>query len=130
MQQFDFGVENVYSVFFLNEQNGWLGLSGAKIAHTSNGGLNWIIQQPNNMISNNITDIFMVNDTGLAGTGWFQRIFKTVNGGVNWGYQIDSAGSVRISVLNSMLAWSGYLGTGFVSHTFNGGGPIFYVGFT
>jgi hypothetical protein len=29
-----------------------------------------------------------------------------------------------------MLAWSGYLGTGFVSHTSNGGGPIFYVGFT
>ncbi|HWA05058.1 MAG TPA: T9SS type A sorting domain-containing protein, partial [Ignavibacteria bacterium] len=125
VQIYDFATEEIYSMYFIDEQTGWTALSGAKIGKTTNGGLNWLIQQPNVMISNNTTDIFIVNDTGFAGTGWFQRVFKTVNSGLNWGYQIDSAGSYRISVINSNLAWSGSIS---ISRTTNGGGPITYVG--
>lgn len=127
VQVHDFATERVYGVFFLNEQTGWVGLSGAKIGKTTNGGLNWTIQQPNNMISNNTTDVYMLNDTGWAGTGWLYKIFKTINGGLNWGYQSDTSGSIRISVIDSKLAWSGSIG---IAKTTNGGGPIFYLGFT
>jgi len=127
VQIYDFATESIYSMYFINEQTGWTALSGAKIGKTTNGGLNWLIQQPNTMISNRTTDIFIINDTGFAGTSWFQRIFKTVNAGLNWGYQIDSAGSNRISAINSNLAWSGSVG---IARTTNGGGPIFYLGFT
>jgi photosystem II stability/assembly factor-like uncharacterized protein len=124
---YDFASESIYSMYFIDEQTGWAALSSAKIGKTTNGGLNWIIQQPNPLISNNTTDIYMVNDTGWAGTSWFYKIFKTTNAGSNWGYQTDTSGSIRISVINSNLAWSGNLG---ISKTSNGGGPIFYLGFT
>jgi len=125
VQIYDFGVEKIYSMYFIDEQKGWSALSGAKIGMTTNGGLNWLIQQPNTMISNRTTDIFIVNDTGYAGTSWFQNIFVTTNSGISWGYQVDSAGSVRIAVINSRLAWSGDFG---IAKTINGGGPITYVG--
>jgi photosystem II stability/assembly factor-like uncharacterized protein len=126
VQIYDFATESIYSMYFINEQTGWAALSGAKIGKTTNGGLNWIIQKPS-VTSDNTTDIYMVNDTGWAGTGLFYKVFKTVNGGLNWGQQSDTSGSIRISVINSNLAWSGSIG---ISKTTNGGGPIFYLGFT
>ena len=124
VQIYDFATESIYSMYFIDEQTGWSALSGAKIGKTTNGGLNWIIQQPS-MTSNNTTDIYMVNDTGWAGTSWFYKVFKTTNSGLNWGYQSDTSGSIRISVINSNIAWSGSIG---ISHTTNGGGAITYVG--
>ncbi|MEO8513565.1 MAG: T9SS type A sorting domain-containing protein [Ignavibacteria bacterium] len=126
VQIYDFATESIYSMYFTNEQTGWAALSGAKIGKTTNGGVNWIIQQPS-ITSNNTTDIYMVNDTGWAGTSLLYKVFKTVNGGLNWGQQSDTSGSIRISVINSNLAWSGSIG---ISKTTNGGGPIFYTGFT
>ena len=119
--------ETVKSIFFLNVNTGWLGLSGAKIAYTSNGGSNWSIQQPFNIISNNVTDIEFINSqTGWAGIGWYQHILKTTNGGINWGYQIDSSGSINITFFDTLRGWSGDIG---ISHTVNGGGEIIYTGF-
>src|SRR4030095_1355448 len=40
---FSGGVE---SIFFLNQNNGWVGLTNGRIASTTNGGINWIVQQP------------------------------------------------------------------------------------
>jgi len=31
-------------MFFLNDITGWLGMSGGKIASTTNGGSNWFIR--------------------------------------------------------------------------------------
>lgn len=124
VQIYDFATESIYSMYFINEQTGWAALSGAKIGMTTNGGVNWNIQQPS-ITSNNTTDIYMVNDTGWAGTSLLYKVYKTVNGGLNWGQQSDTSGSTRISVINSSLAWSGNLG---IARTTNGGGPITYVG--
>jgi len=124
LQIYDFATESIYSMYFINEQTGWAALSGAKIGMTTNGGVNWIIQQPS-ITSNNTTDIYMVNDTGWAGTSLLYKVYKTINGGLNWGQQSDTSGSIRISVINSNLAWSGNLG---IARTTNGGGPITYLG--
>lgn len=121
---YDFATEEIYSMYFIDEQTGWTALSGAKIGKTTNGGLNWSIQQPS-VTSDNTTDIYMVNDTGWAGTSLFYKVYKTINGGLNWGQQSDTSGSIRISVINSNLAWSGRIG---IARTTNGGGPITYVG--
>ncbi|MEO8511927.1 MAG: T9SS type A sorting domain-containing protein [Ignavibacteria bacterium] len=118
--------ESVASIFFMNQATGWLGLSGGKVALTSNGGANWFIQQPFPLNGNTTTDIYFINsNTGFAGTGWFQKILKTTNGGINWGYQIVPTGSVRISIVDSLNCWAADLG---ISHTTNGGGMITYVG--
>jgi hypothetical protein len=103
-----------------------MGLTGGKVALTSNGGANWFIQQPFPLNGNTTTDIYFINtNTGFAGTGWFQKILKTTNGGVNWGYQLVPTGSVRISILDSLIAWAADIG---ISRTTNGGGPITFVG--
>lgn len=124
IQQFDFGVENVYSIFFINEQNGWVGTGNRKIFYTSNGGTNWT-EQVNPQYFSTINEIIMLNNlVGFAGSRNL-RIYKTTNGGLLWGYQVDSAGSYRIAFVDSIRGWSGDFG---VAHTTNGGGPISYVG--
>lgn len=118
--------ESVASIFFINQATGWLGLTGGKVALTSNGGANWFIQQPFPLNGNTTTDINFINiNTGYAGTGWFQKILKTTNGGINWGYQLVPTGSVKISIVDSLNCWASDLG---ISHTTNGGGGITYVG--
>jgi len=119
--------ETVYAVFFFNEQIGYLGLSGGKVAKTINGGLNWDVQQPLALFTENITDIYFASqNTAWAGIASFQKILKTTNGGDNWGYQnIPTGRSDRISILDTSLGWLGQLG---ISKTTNGGGNIIYSG--
>jgi photosystem II stability/assembly factor-like uncharacterized protein len=118
--------ELVFSVFFINNSIGFTGLAGGKVGSTTNGGLNWFIQQPFAINSNNTTDIYFIdNNTGWAGTGWFQKILKTTNGGINWGYQLVPTGSVKISIADNMHGWAADIG---ISNTNNSGGPITYVG--
>lgn len=117
----------VNSVFFLNEQTGWVGITNNRIKFTSNSGTNWT-EQTISPPSGNILEIYFINNnTGWAGVN-LDYIFKTTNGGVNWGYQYDTTGSKEFCFIDSLRGWSGNLGTGFVSKTTNGGGPVFYTG--
>jgi len=118
--------QSVRGIFFLNINTGWLGLSNGRIASTTNGGINWTIRQPFQLNGNNTTDIYFLNSsTGYAGTGWFQKILKTTNAGINWGYQYVPTGSIRISIVDTSNAWCSDIG---ISHTTNGGGNIIYEG--
>ncbi len=58
--------EAVYAINFLNENTGWIGLSGGKIANTTNSGINWAIQQPFNR-PENVRHFYFYNNVGWAG---------------------------------------------------------------
>lgn len=117
--------ESVKSIFFLNENTGWLGFgNNAIIRFTSNGGNNWITQ-PNAGFGGTITDIIFFNSQlGFAGSGSIY-VYKTTNGGQQWGYQRDSSGAECIAFSDSLKGWGGSVG---ISHTTNGGGPVTYLG--
>ena len=119
-----FSSETVYAVYFFDELTGFIGLTNHQIGKTTNGGSNWNIKHVFDPRPEVISDIYFVNNnTGYAGTGWLQRILKTTDAGLNWGYQIVSTGSIRISVLNDLNVWSAQYG---ISRTTNGGGNIVY----
>ncbi len=119
--------QSIESMYFKDENTGWLGLSpdvSAKVAYTTNGGINWNLQSLQPYLFN-ITDIYFTNNqTGWGGVA-FNKIYKTTNAGLNRGYQNNTQGSNRISFIDTSRGWSGWNG---ISYTTNGGGPITYVG--
>jgi len=80
--------KSLRSVHFVDSLYGWaVGFSGI-IIHTSDGGINWIIQDGNT--ENDITDVFFLNrNLGWASTielfsASGTRIIRTTNGGETW----------------------------------------------
>jgi len=74
-------------IFFVNENEGWLGGPGGLIRHTSDGGNTWQTQTPGSVY--HIHDLFMINPLNgfyVCETG---HIYKTSNGGINWTYVHD-----------------------------------------
>ncbi len=116
--------EFILSIFFLNELTGWLGQSGGKIFYSSNGGSSWVNQGIQNFF-NNISEVYFINSNrGWGGTGGRFKIFTTTNGGLVWGYQVDSSTSKSISIVDSLRGWTGDFG---IAHTTNGGGIITHI---
>jgi photosystem II stability/assembly factor-like uncharacterized protein len=72
---------SVYSIFFLDENNGWIGTASNGILNTSDGGSTWTQQLS---LSNIVYDIrFKDNLYGFASDSK-GNIFTTTNGGSNW----------------------------------------------
>lgn len=71
------------SVFFINSMTGFIGGINGFLSGTTNGGINWTIQNPV-MTSQFVRDISFINaDTGfICGDNGYIR--KTINGGLNW----------------------------------------------
>lgn len=76
-----FITSSVYSIFFLDANNGWAGTASNGILYTNDGGSTWLQQMP---LSNTVYDIkFKDNQTGFAcdSKGY---IYTTYTGGQNW----------------------------------------------
>jgi photosystem II stability/assembly factor-like uncharacterized protein len=115
-------------VYFINENTGWATRAGFDLSFTTNGGLNWIIQNLPSVSQGSAYDLlFFDNLTGYAGVD-VDKIFKTTDWGQHWGYQIDSGGSKIISFGDTAHGWTVPIYTGIIDHTTNGGGQITYVG--
>ncbi|MEO8515025.1 MAG: T9SS type A sorting domain-containing protein, partial [Ignavibacteria bacterium] len=117
--------EQVKSIFFPDQNTGWVGATGAKIFFTTNSGINWLTQTTPGF-AGTTTDIYFVNSQTGWGGGSTSVVCKTTNGGSNWGYQLDTSQSFRISILDSLIGWTAQFG---ISRTTNGGGIIVYTGF-
>jgi photosystem II stability/assembly factor-like uncharacterized protein len=131
-QQYD-----IRQITFINKDTGWVTNGKAKIFKTTNGGNNWIVQLPPpipNIIWNGFNSFFIVNkDTIYSdyGTMYFGNniykgiIYKTTNGGLNWGYQLPDTSH------NREFTWPFFINglTGWFTNikTLNGGGPIIYT---
>lgn len=119
-------VQSITSLYFENDNKGWLGFTGYHLRFTSNNGLNWVDQTLPFIAGTPIYDIcFLNSNTGYAGYG-FDKILKTTNGGNDWGYQVDTGGSLHLSFIDVLNGWTAnFIG---ITHTINGGGQITYTG--
>jgi len=124
---------------FYNDNTGWHS-GGSHIYKTTNGGLNWIMQilPSGNGIQSQIFKFRIINLDTIYGGGGYKflpsnrgigLIWKTTNGGINWGYQQPDTNFYNgiynaIDFLNSFTGWA-YEGNGI--HTTNGGGPIIFT---
>jgi hypothetical protein len=136
--------QSLGSFAFIDTTIGWFVYFGGAIDgfyKTTNGGNNWFVQ--NLPISSNIitsvSKFKIINYEIIYATGGFKwleggrsdgLIWKTTNGGLNWGYQepLDTVYHnglySPIDFINSNTGWA-YYGNG--AHTTNGGGPIIYT---
>lgn len=123
---------------FTDSMTGWK--ANVDVKKTTDGGLNWISQSlpsVNGMSIWGMIKIALVNKDTIWGVGntinfpgYGSRAFlyKTTNGGVNWGYQIadTSFGFFRfyhLQFLNKRIGWAYSVGSGI--HTTVGGDTTF-----
>ncbi len=80
------------SIFFINDDEGWIVGNNGVIGHTINGGNNWTSQINPDPDNNSLYDLFFLDSS----EGWTVSaqgtILKTTNGGENW--QIEGAGLI------------------------------------
>jgi hypothetical protein len=130
-------------MYFINGTTGWK--CYGPMQKTTNGGLNWVnlpIPEGGNILGNgairfmNKDDdtIWAVGETLITGGNPLTRgiLFRTVNGGMNWQYQLPDT-AIHINrylfgqFLNKRIGWAySFNPTGI--HTSNGGDTTFYTG--
>jgi photosystem II stability/assembly factor-like uncharacterized protein len=132
-----------FDMHFVDSLTGWYSY-GTSVYKTTNGGSNWITQLlPDGgiIITTGIykfsvlnkDTLFGVGGTVFYGAGQFRgMIFKTVNGGQNWLFQVpDTTIHIPaykfIQFINLRNGWAYSTGLGGI-HTTNGGDTTFLVG--
>jgi len=129
--------ESFTDIQFTDSLTGWKTNLGIK--KTTDGGLNWLTQQlPNISSSYNNPGLCVLNkDTvWMVGARLFSRapVYKTTNGGVNWGYQIPDTTIQRYSYqkvifVDRLHGWIYPDNTDFILHTKSGGNDTtFFTG--
>jgi len=113
---------NLQDVTFINRYTGWVCGDGSQILKTTNGGINWVMQ--NSGVTNKIlTGIHAVDSQFVYCVGYFQTILKTTNGGENWliirnGTWGNDPSLFGLYFLNRNTGW--LLRNGYVLRTVNG----------
>jgi len=109
---------------FLNENTGWAVGDGGACLKTTNGGINWV--QQNQPVGNKpLYGVHIVDSNVVYFAGYFQTIFKTVDGGTNWRIIRNGPWGGGISYysvyfINKDTGWIGEQGQ-YVLRTFDGG---------
>ena len=106
--------QKLEKLFCIDSLNCWAAGDSGLIIHTSNGGVNWEIQ--NSEVSNRIQDIFFLNhNLGWAVSTRFDTIagsyiIKTTNGGKVWEkefFNVENKFFQTIYFLDSLNGWVG-----------------------
>jgi len=108
------------SVYFMNENTGWIVGEKGYIFKTANGGTTWIAQNSNTLAY--LYSVYFYNDTIGWAVGFGGVILKTTDGGNNWILQNSPASGTLFSVffLNDNIGYAcGHNGT--ILKTTNGG---------
>ncbi|MBK8552658.1 MAG: hypothetical protein IPL53_16940 [Ignavibacteria bacterium] len=130
-------------IHFINSLTGWRVAMGS-IRKTTDGGLNWIQQtlpSINDTISSNgVNEISKLNKDGtIYAVGpsafFFTRglIFKTTDGGTNWGYQLPDTSKIKffkythLSFIGTNIGWAYQQINGRI-YTNTGGDTTIYTG--
>lgn len=96
--QLDVGPSYRVKVFFIDINNGWVVTSSGRFYKTSNGGQQWVPKT--DFVNFRVDDLFVLNNN----LGWAvgaDKIFRTIDGGDNWSYQISPVYGANI--LNSVF---------------------------
>ena len=112
--------DNLFSVYFVSETNGWAVGSNGRILSTSNGGALWA-QQVSNTTQTLFSVVFPAALTGYA-IGGSNTVVKTINGGASWSAGTIS-GMLTLTGVDFADVNTGYAcgGDGRVAETTNGG---------
>lgn len=109
---------------------------------TTNGGLNWVIQmRPKLNYDNSFTDFSLINKDTIWGSGGSiittlgsrGIIYKTTNGGQNWGYQIPDTININanryyyLNFLNKNIGWAHHTGYKGIHTLVGGNDTTFYT---
>jgi photosystem II stability/assembly factor-like uncharacterized protein len=135
------GAGGFLDMYFVDSLTGWK----TSMQKTTDGGLNWVNQTlpSGGLISSfsNMDDFSNVNRDTIWGAGGFLNygggrfrgiIYKTTNGGDNWGFQLPDT-SINIAVysyadfVDKLNGWAWTNGIPGV-HTVTGGDTVFYTG--
>ena len=97
---------HVENVVFPNQNTGYAGIDGGRVAKTTNCGLNWVVYETGNYDHLHGMSFPSV-DTGYAVTkqGYY---LKTINGGINWavtGFDTVSYGDIQF--MNNLTGFAG-----------------------
>jgi hypothetical protein len=131
----------IWQLEFTNENTGFATWGGDAMLKTSDGGFNWIpytLPLGNNIVDNYIKNFKIIDNNIIYGDRGMRQflnggvrfkgiIWKSTNGGVNWGFQQPDTSYtyvqyIGIDFTDSLNGWS------YNIHTTNGGGPIIYTG--
>ena len=96
---------NLYSIYFLDENNGWITGAEGRILKTTNGGDNWQQIPSGTSFSLSFVKFFNESEGIVAGSGG--TIKKSSDGGNSW-YSISSGTSLRFqegSFINENVGW-------------------------
>jgi len=96
---------NLYSLYFLDENNGWITGAEGRILKTTNGGQNWVQIPSGTNFSLSFVKFFNENEGIIAGSGG--TIKKSTDGGVTW-FNVNSGTSIRLqegSFIDSLRGW-------------------------
>ena len=92
--------EGFAKVFFSDSLKGWVsGLNGT-IIHTSNGGINWTLQ--NSGATGYLRDIYFVDSLKGWAISSYGEILKTNNSGTNWSHQNLTGEFIYIHFFDSL----------------------------
>ncbi len=80
------------SIFFINDDEGWVVGNYGLIGHTVNGGDTWTSQTNPEPDLHSLYDLFFMNENEGWAVGSQGTILKTSDGGVNW--QVEGAGLI------------------------------------
>jgi photosystem II stability/assembly factor-like uncharacterized protein len=119
-----------YSVWFVNEQEGWVAIGAMKpiLLHTKNGGETWEKHQFNSGAWWDSIQFINPKEGWIAGRertksmiGGKGVLFHTADGGRSWEIQAELETSIgQIQFINVQEGWAAS-GRGFVIHTTDGG---------
>jgi len=103
---------------FIDSLRGWAAGDSGVIIHTTNGGIDWTIQETK--IFENIHSLFFLNERLGWGLGWSLTysdrayygtvVISTTNGGINWSnnlYPVENYFPNTILFLDSLNGWIG-----------------------
>lgn len=112
----------INEISFINKDTGWVcsrdNFDGG-VFKTTDGGGSWV-RQLNYTIDNPLKIFFINKDVGWIGND-FGKIFKTINGGINWNLQVTFNSIKDIFFVNPDTGWIADGGGSNVKFTSNGG---------
>jgi photosystem II stability/assembly factor-like uncharacterized protein len=97
-----YGSENLWSVYFLNQNLGWVVGQYGKISKTTDGGSSWISQNVND--SYDLRSVFFIDENNgwvVGNLNWPVLTLHTTNGGSNWNF--ITLDSVSFNYLNDVF---------------------------
>lgn len=120
-------------IIFTDTLRGWCAGDSGTIIHSSNGGLNWLAQNPG-YTDHSIDDMYFLNST----TGWCiindyfytnSKVIKTTNGGVNWNTSAVMDSNITFSCITFVNSLTGFVSgfSGVIYKSTNGGNNWYKV---